>query len=127
MNKTTRTQAFCCLIDARDDLVRHQFAIFFIILAILQVAFLRVAIGAVEEEVSEEHGIKEGDDTVLEGVGHQAPRPGSDQLKQVLEVSGHAPETRGEQQGFLLGLLARLAVDDGVFCLDEPGEEGGDG
>ncbi len=89
-------------------------------------ALFGVTLGAVDEQVRQERGIKERQNAIDLGVGQEAPRPGGQQLEKILKVARLAPESRGQEQALLLRFLARDAVNnfivrrniDGVFAPD---------
>ena len=108
-------------VDSRKDFVRDQKAVFLVILAVFQVAFLGISLGAIDEEVRQEGGVKEDQDPVPERIGQETPAPRRGQFEKVLEVSRHAPEAAGQEQRRFLRAVARPAIDDCVRGPDEGG------
>ena len=109
---------FTKLVNARNNLVRHQLTIFLIILAILQTALFSISLRSINQQHIQEDGIKHHQHSVVYWICQEAPRVGSSQFKEVLEVSSHTPESRGKKKRCFQGRLARFAINNSVLGFD---------
>mmetsp|Transcript_65739 Transcript_65739/g.148338 ORF Transcript_65739/g.148338 Transcript_65739/m.148338 type:complete len:373 (-) Transcript_65739:451-1569(-) len=105
-------------VDAGDDEVGHELAVLGVVLAVLEGAFLLVALRPVQEQDREENGVEQGGGAVLAWVGEEAPGPGRGELEHVVEVPRDAPEARREEKRLPLLDQPRLRVRHRVGGLD---------
>ena len=106
------------LVDTRKDLVGNKIAVLIVVLAVLEAALLGISLSPVNEQIGQEHAVKQRNDTILQRTGQQTPRPSSRQLKEVLKMSGNAPEARRQEEGLLGAGLTGLAIDDLILGRD---------